>query len=349
MVSRRAKRARNLQKGSAKQNPPPTSRRQNAGRSTMVTQTRSAPLVRSTTVKMTGPRMSQVADGIRVVNSEKLVTLAAGTTLNRNTNPFNPNSSAFAWLSTLAKAYSKYTVNRLKYIYVPSVATTQGGILTSTWFGDAADADSWYGLSGNDAALACTYHAYTGPLWDCATILDLSKAQIHQTQPYFAVGGPASIDSTECAGSLALYWTATPAFATSTSPGAIYVEYDITFVQTVSPAYNLSKRFLGVPVGPRPPPDPPGPPGYIPVRPAVAEAGPSTSATELEGSPPEDPFSPSTPRGVGVPLRHNTSVEPDLERPGGAPISAAIWATMGPSERENWLLSWNSATTHRAS
>nr|QKI28847.1 hypothetical protein 3 [Ginkgo biloba tombusvirus] len=206
----------------------------------------SAPVNMGSIVTRTAaPKVSSTADGLRVVNSERVAAVTVGTVSARQYLAFNPcSASQFGWLRNVAKCYSKYRVNRLRYLFVPSVPTTVGGVITATWFGDPDDAFSWATSGGTDSELSAGFHSKTVPIFQPATLVELSGKQVHQAQPWFDCAGDASVVSGETvAGSMALYWYASS--LTTASPGLLYCEYDITFVQPVSPLTNLTRLRLG--------------------------------------------------------------------------------------------------------
>jgi len=201
-----------------------------------------SPTQRTAMVVPSRPKMETLDGGItRIRGFEKWVSLAPTTTAAGGLVTFNPASSYFGWLAGLANHFSEYRVRNLKIEYVSQVPTTVGGVLTVCWFGDVSDGLQWFG-QGNDSQLAVGFKAKVLPVWQSTTLMTLSSRDIRANSPWFKVGSNTASTSSTVPGALAYYYGYSTAPASNTTPGLIYITYDLEFVQTTSPQYNVSSN-----------------------------------------------------------------------------------------------------------
>lgn len=107
-----------------------------------------APVSVGTQTKVLAPRVSSSGNGIKRVVHRELFAIVTGTTGYACTvRPLNPGlAGIFPWLSSESMTYEMYRWKNLRFIYVPSCATTTTGVI-----GMAIDFDS------NDSAPSNEY------------------------------------------------------------------------------------------------------------------------------------------------------------------------------------------------
>lgn len=247
--------------------------KENNSRAIMKRTTNVAAVNKGATVRKTPwQSISATKDGIRVRNYEKMGAAAVGTNSALGYMHFNPcDNVLFPWMSAIARSYSKYKVHKLRYHYVPTVSTAQGGLLSAGWFGDWKDAATFAASAGGDALLSGGAEFYSGPVFQPAVVFELDKAKLHQNVPWYLTNiTPSGVG---VPGTFAYTWFAWG--ITSGSPGCFYVEYDVEFSQPV--VGNISanrnsdsdeKNYYPYPAQPWPPlPEP----SYLRPVPACAD------------------------------------------------------------------------------
>lgn len=110
----------------------------------MPMQLESAPVAvnRRTTLRAPRYRGGNINGGIRVTHREYLSEIYANQSFGVSVFPVNPGmTTGFPWLSSLANAFEKYKVHKLKYDFVNVSATSERGRVTLAFDYDALDED----------------------------------------------------------------------------------------------------------------------------------------------------------------------------------------------------------------
>jgi hypothetical protein len=178
----------------------------------------------STQIRNSKPTFSQTRDGLRVHHREYIGDVGTNTSgfAIVTTLQLNPGlSGVFPWLSQLAQNFECYEFHKLRFVYQASCPTSQAGTLYMALdydSGDAAPANK-AGMMSNMSAVSSSIWASNGIEYDCAMRQYMSNrftrnASLAANQDiktydagnlYFAIEGAAT-----------------------TSPGNIFVEYDIS-------------------------------------------------------------------------------------------------------------------------
>lgn len=127
----------------------------------------SAPMAYAyTQPKLVQPRMRTVGKGDFVVTGRELITtLPMNRLFTVGRVLANPGNPAFAWLSNIAKNYQFYRFRRLKFLYVPTVATVSQGRIMFNFEFDETD------MSANSEQIFLNnLNARSGPYWKALEI-----------------------------------------------------------------------------------------------------------------------------------------------------------------------------------
>lgn len=141
---------------------------------------------------------------------------------------------SFPWLSKTALNWEQYRVHRLCYYFVPSVPTTQAGMVTLAPEYDASDSPP-----SNEFELANTRGSVTFPVWNSGKlILDVSSLMGSGPRRFVRESNVLGDIKTYDVGKLFVGFTDVNP---SNTLGKLYVDYDIEFfVPQAGPAPGLS-------------------------------------------------------------------------------------------------------------
>lgn len=198
--------------------------------------------------RKTGPQISQVKDGLRVRNTERLASINVGTSglETRSAYIFNPASNVNnPWLANLANNYSMYRIHKLEYSYVPFVGTQATGEVALGIVYDAEEAANWApsGSLANLAQLAefCSGPPYSGGSMSSregnvisyhGVVADTTAA--HRRSPWLLCD-PSPTNQSErnlcSAVGLCLGYISN----TIGTIGTMYVSYDVEFIKPTNP------------------------------------------------------------------------------------------------------------------
>lgn len=231
------------------------------------------------------PKVMPTANGERVVHRERLCATPVVATSNgyaKGLYPFgagNENASTkLPWLLARSAFYSKYRVNRLRYIYEPIVGTNSSAQIVMGLFRDPVDGTSFSigtPSEANHRGLEQCVPATYSPCWQRA-VLEVTGPQLHTSVSYFDVA--KDVVSSEVAArfnvpcSLGVSVFDPP--GSNTSHGSIYVEYDITFFDPTSNVYGVAA---------------PAPEPVVPLAPQVSvqpKVGDAHGVTPMDVDPP---------------------------------------------------------------
>jgi hypothetical protein len=178
----------------------------------------------STQIRNSKPTFSQTKDGLRVHHREYIGDVGVNTSGFGivSTLQLNPGlSGVFPWLSQIAQNFEVYEFHKLRFAYQASCPTSQAGTLYMALDYDPSDAApaNKAGMMSNMSAVSSSIWASNGIEYDCAMRQYMSNRFTRNASLV------ANLDvKTYDAGNL---YIAIEGVAT-TSPGNLYVEYDIS-------------------------------------------------------------------------------------------------------------------------
>lgn len=178
----------------------------------------------STQIRNSKPVFSQTRDGLRIHHREYIGDVGTNTSgfAIVNTLQLNPGlSGVFPWLSLLAENFEVYEFHKLRFAYQASCPTSQAGTLYMALDydpGDAAPANK-AGMMSNMTAVSSSIWASNGIEYDCAMRQYMNNRFTRNASL------ATNLDvKTYDAGNLYIAIEG----AATTSPGNLYVEYDIS-------------------------------------------------------------------------------------------------------------------------
>lgn len=188
--------------------------------------TESAPVSYGVSTKTQTPRVS--ANGLgtkRVVHRELLTTVSGSVAYAVSKMPLNPGLHAyFPWLSIEALTYEMYLWNSLRFIYVPSCATTTTGV-----FGMAIDFDSSDAIPPSEQAFCSLMDSVQTAPYE-PVVYRTNKINFDRQFPKKFIRHGDSYEGGIYAYDLGQFMFFVSGQADTSVVGRIYAEYDITFM-----------------------------------------------------------------------------------------------------------------------
>jgi hypothetical protein len=173
-------------------------------------------LAQSSVVGYTQPRIRQGRGGVvtTIAHRELFSSVSTGTYA---TGIVGPQTANFPWVSEICQNWETYEFVKLRFIYVPSVAATQGGMLTM-----AMDTDPTDTAPATTGALMSWDGVVTTPLWQGATLEVPPRMLRYATGLHRFTDAPVDPDALHYVGTLVFH---TDPGATPAGCGYIMVEY----------------------------------------------------------------------------------------------------------------------------
>ncbi len=201
-----------------------------------------APVAKSNTFSKREPRL--VASGKRLVvsHSEIMFSLTGSTSGAFYTLSMNPgNGDMFPWLSGIAQHYTYYRFIKLRFRYIPAVATSTAGTVAM-----AVDYDANSTPIDNPAIMATLASYQESPTWN-GFLMEADPRYMHLNQPFKLVSGPGKIVETTSStdfdvGNFSVYVVNQPS---AVNCGRLFVEYICELEAACQPAGGLSDNLNG--------------------------------------------------------------------------------------------------------
>jgi hypothetical protein len=198
-------------------------------------------------------KITNTRDGVRVCYQDTVLYQNSPITgFTKVRNSVGGTFSIFPWLAAIANNFSKYRVHSIRAGFASTTPTTANGDVTLVWISDVQDSIAWVASGASESVFTMGKYA-TGPTWsgslvnqpDACLSVTVSGSEVHQAMPWFYVGsGSGSSDNTRYAGAVGLQ-VSYNSTTVVTPAGRLFIEYDIEFIQPVSPLYNSLVRALG--------------------------------------------------------------------------------------------------------
>jgi hypothetical protein len=137
-------------------------------------------------------------------------------------------ANLYTWLPTVARQYSMYRFRSVKFRFIPSVGTTQSGIVAMGFFPDCEEASVFFNTSGTGTLgqLSQCRKYSQGPVYSDLEI-SLTPADF-ALDWYYIDPSPSTVSETRLttAGALAMYVVSNASLLDS-EVGTLYIEYDV--------------------------------------------------------------------------------------------------------------------------